>query len=302
MKSFKKFLIEVTATKRVGIQHLNKIPPMEFLELLNYFKNDLKGIIKKEHITASEKIDGFGLRMGHDAEGKFFIESSHSGPVYDVGAFSKYTKLKKGNVDDVSKAYDIILKAFKKNKQLNKILEQYNDGGIKVIGEMMYTPLGIVNKDKIRFIAIDYDKSKLGEVGTFVLFKVVDKDGNQLPDSAKIIKEIQGVSSKEYKFTGLPSIDIKNVNIKYEIDNFMKVFSKFKNVETILKSRKPADREAKNTIKQLVEKLQNEIGAKIIKGIKGGAFGPEIEGIVAELANGKSFKIISKTFTKRKFK
>lgn len=60
-KTFFKLIMEdVQASRRIGIEHISKLKPLEFLALCDHFKNDLKGIISQEKVKINLKIDGCG--------------------------------------------------------------------------------------------------------------------------------------------------------------------------------------------------------------------------------------------------
>jgi len=69
-------------TKRVGIQHLNKLKPMDFINLVKMFKEEMGGKISDKNASISLKVDGFGCRFGLDPKDNFFLESSNSGPQF----------------------------------------------------------------------------------------------------------------------------------------------------------------------------------------------------------------------------
>lgn len=301
MIRFRQYLQEVAQTKRVGIQHIEKMKPLDFIALMNYFKSDLKGVLSQKAVKITEKVDGAGFRMGVDEKGKFFIESSHSGPQFTPGSFTAYAKTRGGNID-IAGAYDDVFKRLKGMTRLQSLLKKISgDKGIKVIGEMMYNPVGDIQGSKIKFVATNYDRSKLGKLATFVLFAVVDGEGKEYPDQKNTINLFKEVGDENIKFED-PSIDFNKLDVTLEVKDFFKTFSDLKEIERVLQSRKHVDREPKKALVGLIGAYQEALGKKLINNIKSGKFGDEFEGLVFQLASGKSFKVVTQRFKKERLK
>lgn len=297
MKSFLEFINEMKQTKRVGIDHLNKIKPLDFIKLVKYIKDEMNGKINDTVASTTIKVDGFGLRFGLSAEGDFFIESSNSGPQFKAGAFSEYTKNKKGEVDQISIAYDAVYDSLSKNKKLQAILKKNNtESGIKIIAECLYSPIGKKDNGKIKFVAINYDEAKLGKIATFVLIKAINGNGDPIKN---VLPEIKKLSTPDYLFSDV-KVKTEGVDLNIDINNILKFIEKYPDWEKIVLSRKHADRAMKAMIKDALVDYQNKMGKKIIGMIKDAKFGEEFEGIVVQLANGKSFKVIHHDFSSRK--
>jgi hypothetical protein len=213
MKKFSLPYEAIKKTKRVGIDHLNKLKPMDFIKLVKMFKEEMGGKISEKNASISLKVDGFGCRFGLDPAGNFFLESSNSGPQFKPKAFTQYTIGRKGKADKISIAYDELFQSLKKNKKLQKILKDNNTlTGIKIIAECLYNPIGNKDKGKIKFVAIEYDLDKLGDIGTMVLIKAMDGNGdNDLPDSKQIINQIKKISNSDYLFTD-PSTSVNKID------------------------------------------------------------------------------------------
>lgn len=289
----------IKKTRRVGIDHLNQLKPMDFLNLVALFK-EMGGKISDKNAKITLKADGFGLRFGLDATGTFFIESSNSGPQMKAGSFQAYTKSKKGEVDAISIAYDRVYDTLKANSALQSLLKKYNtETGIKVVVECLYTPIGKVEGKKIKFVAINYDLNKLGKEATYILINVLDGDGNKHPDTDEIMDEIKKLTTKEFLFDDAKT-SINEVDLTVEINDVLKFAKKYPDLEKTILSRKHADRELKNLIKDTLKGYQDKMSAKLLKAINNTKFGDEFEGVVFELINGKMFKTIHKDFSSRK--
>lgn len=297
MKTFKNYLAEVKKTKRVGIDHINKMKPLDFIALMQYFKNDMEGILKGESVKITEKVDGMGLRFGVDDSGRFFLESSNSGPQFVHGAFSDYTTKKHGKSNEISQSYDDIFAKLEKHP-VTKYLKSLG-GAVKVVCECLYVPMGKGDDKYVSFIATKYDRSKLGKTATFVLFNALDFDNLPRTDYNEIINNLKKLSDGDFNFDD-PSISSSDIDVTYEIKDFFTAINKYKEIERVITSRKKVDKEEKEILKSLIQKFQNQIAGKFLAAVRGGKFGPEIEGIVIELANGKTLKVVTDNFKKGK--
>lgn len=298
MKLFNTVFTEVAKTRRIGIQHLNKLKPMDFINLITLVKKEMNGKISDKNASVTLKVDGFGIRFGLDPKNNFFLESSNSGPQFKAGAFSQYTISRKGETDKISIAYDELFLSLKRNKQLINILKDNNTpDGIKVVAECLYNPIGKKDKGKIKFVAIEYDLNKLGKTATVVLIKVLDGQGNA--KDSNIINSIKKISSKEFLFTD-PNTSINKVDLTIEIDDVLKFVKKYPDFKKKIISRKHADREIKALIKDTLQDYQEKMSQKLLNSVKDGKFSKSFEGIVISLMNGITFKTIHKDFKQGK--
>lgn len=299
MQRFKDLYEAINKTRRVGIDHLNQLKPMDFIRLVKLFQ-DMGGKINDKNAKISLKVDGFGLRFGLDKDDNFFIESSNSGPQFQAGSFKAYTKSKKGEVDAISIAYDTVYDTMKANTALQKVLKNNNTvTGIKVVCECLYTPIGKKEGNQIKFVAINYDQDKLGKHATYVLINVLDGEGNKHPDAHMIMNDLKALSTKDFLFDDALT-GISEVDLNVEINDVLKFIQKYPDLEKTMLSRKHADRELKNLIKDTLKEYQDKMSAKLLKAINNTKFGSEFEGVVFELLNGKMFKAIHKDFSSRK--
>ena len=294
--SFKQYLSEVSQTKRVGIEHLTKMRPLVFLELVDFMEKQLGGVLDASSVRIAEKVDGSSFRFGLDKNNKFFIESSYSGPIFDRGGYSNMVIKKYGKATDVSKAFDEVLDKLKSKKDILNILKKYQtESGIKIVGELFYNPLGDVQGKTIKFIKISYDRKKLADEITYVPIKVLDGVNNTHPQESKIIKELIAISDTKIKFM---SNQIKNVKIdlRAEIEDVRKFIKSHKNYEEILKSRKKVHRELKYMMAAMIGEFQSKMSKKVLSVIKRGLLGPDFEGVVVDLSKEKSFKVVTDKF------
>lgn len=296
MKTFKQFIKEsVSASKRVGIEHISSLKPLEFISFCNYLKKDLKGIISQEKVKINLKIDGCGVRFGVDPESKkFYLESSHSGPQFEVGSFSEFARNKYGLSNSISEQYDDVLDSLKKMKELNNYLKT---NPVKIHAELLYTPNAVESNNKLQFLVVNYDKAVLGKKFTLVMYKV-ETDS----DETEIIKQIKTFSTPEIKFED-QRLNFNNIDVSYEVTNFLELIEKEKNIEEILKSRKQIDQPAKVAILEIVSEFQKKISKKIISSKFEHVLGTDsMEGIVLYFDNGKVVKVVTDEYKAGKLK
>lgn len=284
MQQFKLFC-ETESSKRVGIKHISELPPIEFISLCRYFKDELNSIISNDKVKINLKMDGCGVRFGTE-HGNLYLESSYSGPQFNVGAFSKYTEIKKGVADNISKSYDDVLDKLQKNKKLKELLDI---SGAKVFAELLYTPNAKEISGKLQFLVIRYPKEKLGSLFSLIIYKV---EHSSLPE-IELIKQIKDLSTKEILFED-QKLDFQNIDVTAELDSFFEILKKYDDVEIILKSRKQKDQTLKNTLKTIIKEYQETISKKILLTKMNHKFlDEEFEGIVLYFENGQILKVVS---------
>lgn len=302
MIKFKEFLqIEqanedaVVSTRRVGIKHLQEMTPEDFIIWMRSVKNELGGVLK--NIKAVMKIDGLGFRFGKDNKGTVFIEGSRTGPVTDVGSFSEYTKSKTDNVEMIARAihYDDILKHFQTFDFMDAVPKN-----TKIVAELFYNPMAEETETGIKFVTVNYDKSKLGSLMTIMPYTVLNAStGEEATNKNDVLNSLYKKSTNEVK--------IINPNLKFtEID--VSVFADAASVYTdeslaIIKSRKSADRINKQNLLNAIQKIKDDLADYLLEhpGIEGKyKLGTEIEGVVLHLPNSKTgvspYKITTKDF------
>lgn len=310
------FYEAIASTKRTGIHHLYEptgkysMSPTDFLDVIKYLEQEHGGKISQTNTKINEKVDGFGFRFGLDASGKMFIETSHSGPKFDAGVFSQYSQDKTGDVSPLAKNLDLILDTLKKDSKLNAILNKHNtESGIKVICECFLVPIGKEDGDLISFVVTKYRKDKIGSFATFVMFDVVDGEGNQLENYEQIINEIKRISTNEIKFDdNMASVkDIDLGPIIQKINDTIKEIEEREGdkIDAIVNdpSRKKDAMDKKRAIKAEILNLQKMVSDELQNIIPSSKFGDDNtvpEGIVLNLANGILLKIVSSRFKEAK--
>jgi hypothetical protein len=320
MNNFTNFYYEsVVASSRKGIPHLYEptgnysLSPKDFLNIIDFIKKSNEGKLNSVIAHWQEKMDGFHLSFGINSDNKFFIESSHSNPIYDSGKFRQFTVDKKGESDPISEAFEDILVELKDNKKLQSYLKSINTpNGIKIQTECFYMPLGKSNPEDnsvVKFVATWYKKEKLGNWATFVVLNVTDGKGNPLHhDKVNEIKDgFKKLSTNTIKFDDSDVPEFDEVDLSKEIEMVKKFVGDIEKeygekIDSILNdsSRKKGVLERKRRIKEEILKFQKEFSNKLSKLIKNGKFGEETEGIVIDLANGVLMKVTTDRFKEAK--
>jgi len=287
---------DVSSSKRVGIEHFQKMKPEEFLNWLKTVKNDLGGIIKD--VKTVGKIDGLGARFGKNKLGDIFFEGSRTGPIFDSGSFSLYAT-NKGSSPEVierSKHYDDMLEIIKQSKAVKSL-----PANVKVVCEIFYNPMAQDLKDGIVFVTVKYDKSKLGSLMTILPYEVIDSTtGEALKNSDEIVEALIKQSTDEIKIIN-PRLKMNSINIEGHLDILSSLQS---DAMDIIKSRKHADRESKAKILAIIDAAKSQLADYILNSnaIEGKYnLGDEIEGIVLHLPHG-IYKITTDKFKESKKK
>lgn len=321
MKTFSKFIREVTNTTRKSIPHLgsdtsNNVSPDVFLDLLKFLEDNYNSVVTPDKVNITEKFDGFGIRFGLDSDKKFFIESSRSGPVYDSGTFRNFATNKFGKSNPIAEGYEDIFEKLKNDKGVQNILRKFTDqSGIKIVAEALYLPNKIEEIENgddsfVVFIATRYKKSKLGDWATFILINALDGNGKELEQNKKaaLFSELKQSSTSTTKFETpeISSSDISDIDVSNEVKavkrfvNMMeKKYSKSINELLSSSSRKRSDLQIKNAVKSQILQFQKDLASKLAGSIMGGKLG-DIEGVVFKLADGLMFKVVSDAFKKAK--
>lgn len=276
---FKEYLIEMEITPRKGIIHFQDIKPIDFLKL----GRELIGHNKKlKNVKTSLKVDGLSGRFGKDSDSKFFFESGRSGIIQMPKAFSTYTMSKGGSDEMIARSvhYDDIY-------DLLEASDLWKDlpNGTKIVCEILYNPMAQLIKDKLKFVSIQYNKSKLGNIMTIVPISVIgDYD----------LEDLYKKSTKDIKIV---SAHLGHIDIELDID--LDVLNEID--EDILVSRKHADREMKIEYIALLQDIKDEISSQILHYpiIGKDKLGKEIEGLVIELG-GQLYKITTPSFRQEK--
>ena len=187
----------VKAQLRKGMPHLRDLKPADLLDLLDEI-HDGNGNFKLQNMPLNVKVDGFGGRFGKNAEGKPFMGTSRTEPRYAAG-FAKYHQ-EKGTTDP-----DILGRARLFDNLFNEMMKAIAQVDSKlgadflvntqVTCEVLYMPFATETPEgRLKFVGIQYDKLPEGVQLALVPFRVVQADtGEDLPDSAKVIKQLTSI-------------------------------------------------------------------------------------------------------------
>lgn len=315
-------VITETIGNRKGIPHLYSeykpdkysMPYSDFVKFIGSLDKS-GGIITPDNSIVSEKADGLAIKFGISDKGKFFMQGSYSGPVFD-GNFEGKIKHK-----PVKEAFE---KNFTKIKRLvEPDLKRYcaamELNGIVIHAEWLYSPLAIQRNDDpkvVYFVATNYSKDKLGKWSTFPIINITDYQGNELTDNAQeiITKTLQDLSNSDVIFLPLNIPVFNPIDLSMEIDSVKQEINTFAiqepEFEQILanKSLKRQDQAKKKEVQQSLTRAllpyQRKMHEKIYNNLAAlaGKLG-DIEGIVIKFkSNNKdiTFKVINPKFHKQK--
>lgn len=278
--------------KKTYIPHLDKMKPKEFIDTIGMLQHWFQYRIPGCQVT--EKIDGSSLTIGMTKYYETFIQTSTSPEIYYVGDFEARDKAK-GYSGAVGIQFDWLLDSVKFDCPLQKLLREYADAGIKIVGEILYVPMGRIEGDKITFVKTAYNKDELlGSEWTFMPYQVLDEDGNRHKMDFMILDKLHKISNDKRYYTCCHFADI--INLREEgmaFNNWM--FREAPN-PSIFSSRKAIHKESKDKATEKIREFQKLFSDKILSFIDRGMFGPDYEGLVIKIPNGKSFKVVTEKF------
>lgn len=311
MISFKKYfkytIDEAKEGDRVGISHLyslNKpeLYSMDFLtfkKFINYLKQN-GGKIDPTNSTVSEKVDGMALKVGNDEQGKFYVQSSYSGKVYDPQEFLTAVKF--------PPAQQAFMSSFDRIKGMIKPIIGNSPCTIQL--EWLYSPNATKINERpgmVSFVVSGYKTSKLGTWSTFVILNIDCQELNVNEIKSKMLK----LSNDEVKFI-LPNVEMfTSIDLSKEVRDAEISINKIESsklpeqIEQLKGNRK---REAITKRKELEQQLaalrlpiQKEMYNKIVSNlVKTEGILGDIEGYVIK-AGDITFKANNPQFMKSKF-
>jgi hypothetical protein len=283
---------DVVPTKRQGIMHLQKMNDLEFINFVRSLKTELQG--KLSDVQINLKVDGLGARFGKDASGNPFFESSHSGPIFQGGMFSRHAEERGFNGEKLERArhYDNIFHVV-----TNSSFVEALPPDCKVVCEIMYNPLADVTETGIKFVTVTYDRRALGKLMTIVPFEVVvASTGKPHPKSDNIIEMLLKNSTSTIKFIDPKLIQQEEIDVNGVIDPVMSINDR---MIAVLQSRRSADKEEKLQIRAFLQTVKDELADYLLThpGIVGkDRMGKDIEGMVMYPKNFNTFKVTTPDF------
>lgn len=283
---------DVVASPRQGLVHLQKMNDIDFINFVREMKTKLKG--KLNDVQLNLKVDGLGARFGKDDDGRPFFESSHSGPIFQGGMFSRHAESKGFTGEKLERArhYDNLFHAVVNSKFVEDL-----PSDTKVECEILYNPLAEVTETGLKFVTVSYDKRALGKLMSIVPFKaMVASTGEPHPKSDSIIGMLMRHSTSTVKFIDRRLTQNGEIDVNAIIDPIMSINDQS---IAILNSRKAADREEKIQLKTFLQTVKDELAHFIIShpNILGkDMLGKDIEGMVIRPKGSVPFKVTTPEF------
>ena len=277
--------MSVITSKRKSIKHLHQINDIKLIEMIQS-----TGYICPDSIML--KIDGFPIKVGKDTIGNIFIESSQSGPVYEIGTFTDFTLNKGYSPDSIEMkrafAYDDILLSFR-----TRLLEDLIDlipNDTKVFMEVLYNDLSELKDNKRKFVHTWYDNDKLGYKMTLFPHKIVCASTGKDTNDYILWQRILNFNNDTVKIIN-PYLQFDYLEVpllpKYSEEQLR-----------ILSSRKHTDKLVKEQLKQELYKYKLELEHILwnTKSIKDKyKIGNSLEGLIFTF-NDEQYKITSTEF------
>jgi hypothetical protein len=283
---------DVAASPRVGLAHLQKMNDIDFINFIKSLKTELKG--KLNDVQLNLKVDGLGARFGKDDSGRPFFESSHSGPIFHGGMFSKHAESKGFTGEKLERArhYDNIFHTIVNSKFVEDLPLD-----TKVECEILYNPLAEVTETGLKFVTVSYDKRALGKLMSIVPFRAnVASTGDPHPKSDNIMGMLMRHSTSTVKFIDRRLTQNGEIDVTAIIDPVMSINDRS---IAVLNSRMKADKEEKLQLKVFLQTVKDELAHFIIThpNILGkDMLGKDVEGIVVRPKNSVPFKVTTPEF------
>lgn len=244
MLSFKQFLIEEKL--RQGLDNLRDLTHEKLGKLL---KNDsLSGV-------STRKTDGAAGEVGVDEYGPY-TRSANSDKIRNAGDYSAYTRRKRGEDADtsVSSQYDDLHDKLVNNKKLISYLTSRHKSGLpsSIKGEFFLKGIGQKTDKGIKFVNTSYNPNSMGKSGMFIMH-------HQLPENSAHDPEEISKLGDEHVTLDHDKSEGNEFNI--DVSDEKKAHSQI-NPE-ILKSRKSADKEAKEREKERLDNIKSSLEKKL---------------------------------------
>lgn len=294
----------MTLSKRVDIPELSNLGQKRSLKLLEKIYAEQGSMIFRNQCF--EKIDGEYIKFGLDENNRFFVESSHVGPIFEKGGFEKHASKKySGDELNVARRWDNLFEFLLNNKKLmnNLIYANSHGFGVKVYGEILYTPSAKKEDETyIQFNLIPYKRALLGYTATLVVFKV--DNSMTLP---YFLERDLGLNiykvDRDFVCYRMPQKQ-ENVmcysELKTFFDTVVGMFGSRQGYWDILNSRKLSEKPARTEFLNMMNETKEKIGRKIVAHYPKGQLGEFQEGIVCDLGDNIKFKVLTPHFINAK--
>jgi len=185
---------KVQSQLRKGMPHLRDLKPADFLDLVDEMK-DKGGRFKLQNIPLNVKIDGFGGRLGKNADGKPFMGTSRTEPRYQAG-FVKYHQEKGTNDPEIlGRAANFDKLFYEMMAAIKAVDSKLGPDALvdrQITCEVLFLPFATQTEEgKLKFVGIEYDQLPQGVDLVLVPFRVVEAStGEDVPDADKLIQAL----------------------------------------------------------------------------------------------------------------
>ena len=288
---------EIKASRRKGVVHMEKMKDIDFLDLLGELKDTNSSQFQLQNIPMTVKVDGLGLRIGKDANGQPFFESSSSGPIQQQGAFSAFAQAK-GFTDPVQ-----IERACHYDNLYNQVIRivAYIDSQLgpeflkdtKVHCEGLYVPMATRIGNKLKFVSVGYNRlPKDVKLGIVPLFVEVASTGESHPNNNEIKFQLNQLGT----FDDTMFIDNTIVcDTSIDLSNIVSALGDINALRDLIVSNKRA---AKQEAKLIIQPVKDQLAKFIVNHrnvIGKDRLGKDFEGIILYTGKGP-IKITSPYF------
>ncbi len=244
MLSFKQFINEEKL--RQGLDNLRDLSHEKLGNLLR--NNTLSGV-------STRKTDGAAGEVGYDEEGPY-TRSANSGKIRNAGDYSAYTRNKKGADADtsVSSQYDELHHKLVNNPKLMSYLKSRHKSGLpsSIKGEFFLRGIGQKTDKGIKFVNTSYNPNAMGKSGMFIMHHQLPENSTHKPEDIEKLGD-HHVTFDHDKSEG----NQFNIDISDERKAHAQINSE------VLKSRKSADKEAKEQEKSKLDTIKTSLENKL---------------------------------------
>ena len=287
-------LTEAPDYKRKSIPHIYnpgstvEIKNKDFIELCKEIAEN-GGTL--DDATVNLKIDGAGIRFGRDRSGKpFFMTSRVTEPKYleNFGDFENFNRENGQSEERIAfaKNYDNALKII-----LTSPLMKAIPADTVVQAEMLFNAMAKRTKDGYKFVNINYDPSKLGEVMTLSPFNVREySTGKPSPHGAEVLRTLLKLGDDNIKV-------INNTLPQRGIDVSKIINPIVANADGLAAAlAKRGTTEQKTKALEVLAHAKQRLSEAIINSPIAGKdqLGDSMEGLVINLPSGRSVKVTSR--------
>lgn len=244
MLSFKQFISEEKLR-----QGLDNLRDLTHEKLGNLLKSDsLSGV-------STRKTDGAAGEVGYDEKGPY-TRSANSDKIRNAGDYSAYTRNKRGEDADtsVSSQYDELHHRLVNNPKLMSYLKSRHESGLpsSIKGEVFLRGIGQKTDKGIKFVNTSYNPNSMGKSGMFIMHHQLPENSTHKPEDIERLGD-HHVTFDHDKSEGNSFI--------IDVSGEKKAHSQL-NPE-LLKSRKSADKEAKEQEKSKLDFIKSSLEKKL---------------------------------------